>query len=110
MKNTLPGWCTYRQLNSAASSPFYLYWSSLQQDLDAVLAHDFCHLIGHIRVFTVQQILSPLHNGYLAAEATEHLAKFQPDIATTYHQQMLRHYIQFHDRGRVQHGYLIQST
>src|SRR5205823_561939 len=45
-----------------------------------------------------------------AAEASKHLAKFKPDIATAQHQQVIRYRVQFHDRCRVQRWHTLQST
>src|SRR6266566_1211816 len=61
-------------------------------------------------VCTSQQIRSPLYHGNLTAETAEHLAKFQPDVASTYDQQVFGHYVQFHDRGRIQGGYSFYSS
>jgi hypothetical protein len=47
-----------------------------------------------------------LHDRHAAAQPPKQLAELQPDVAAAENEQMLRHRIQLHDRGRVQvrHG------
>src|SRR5215212_1307139 len=63
---------------------------SVQQDFYAVLAHDVRDRFGYVRVFAAHQLAAPLHYGYLAAEAPEHLGELQPDVAAAEHEQVLR--------------------
>ena len=49
-----------------------------------------------------------LHDRHPAAEPAEHLAELQPDVAAAEHEQVLRHRVQLHDRGRVQRRHLVQ--
>ena len=80
----------------------------LQQDLDAVLAQDVGHRVGHVGVLAGQQPLAALHDRHLAAEAAEHLAELQADVAAAQHEQVLRHRVQLHDRGRVQRRHAVE--
>ena len=73
----------------------------LQQDLDAVLAQDGGDGVGDVGVFAAEQALAALHDGHPAAEAAEHLAELQPDVAAAEDDQVVGNRVEFHDRGRV---------
>ena len=71
---------------------------SLEQYLEAILAHNLGHRLGHVGILAAHQLLAALHNRHLATEAPEHLGKFQPHVAVTQHQQVFGKLVQFHNR------------
>ncbi len=78
-------------------------------NLDALLLEDLEDLRGDILVLPAEQLVAPVHDRDPGAEATEHLPEFQPDVAAANHQQMFGDVSQFHDRGGVEMGNLLDT-
>src|ERR1700685_2853126 len=76
----------------------------IEQNIDAILLHDFENFGSDVSVLAAQQFGRFLNNSHAAAEAPEQLAQLKSNIAAADHEEMLRHGIQLHDRGAVEIG------
>src|SRR5262247_2871893 len=81
---------SHGQMYLSASASFNAGSLGVEQDLDAVLAHDFRDPVGHILIFASEQLRTALDDRHAAAEAPKHLPEFEADIAPAQNQQMLR--------------------
>jgi hypothetical protein len=68
------------------------------QDRDPVLAQDSGDLVRDVLVLDHHQARGALDDGDLAAEPAEHLPELQPDVAAAEDDQVLREFVQLHDR------------
>jgi len=78
-------------------------------NLDALLLEDLEDLPGNIRILPAEQLVAPVHDRDPGSEATEHLPELQPDVAAADHQKMFGDVSQFHDRGGVEIGNLLDT-
>src|SRR6516164_745928 len=62
----------------------------IEHHSDPVFAQDCGDRLGDVLVFTSKELTAALDEGDTAAKAPKHLAEFEPDVAATEHQQMLR--------------------
>src|SRR5205807_1087750 len=90
---------THGQLNTPGTSLLNLLRRGSGQDCDPVLAQNLRYFVRNVFILAHQQAWAALNDGDLAAKATKHLSKLQPDVAATDNQQMFGERIQFHDRG-----------
>src|SRR6516225_11127544 len=72
----------------------------IEQHVDPVFAEDRGDRLCDVSVLTSKQLTAALDKGDPAAKAPKHLAEFEPYVAPTEHQQMLRDTFQLHDGGR----------
>ena len=71
-------------------------------NLDAFRFKEPENFVGHVRVLATQELLCVLYDRDAAAEPAKHLAELQTDIAAPKNQQVLRHFLQLHDRRGIE--------
>src|SRR6266545_3927439 len=94
----------YVALDLVAVTP-YPERRRIKQHSHPVFAQDRGDRLCDVGVFTFKELAAALRDRHAAAQAPEQLAELQPDVAAADNEQMLRHRIQLHDRGRVQVWY-----
>jgi len=72
-----------------------------EMDLDAILAQDISHFFGNVGVLAREELWCTLSDGDPASQPAKHLAKLQTNVASSHHDQVLRHFVELHDGGGV---------
>ena len=86
------------------------HWLRLEHRIDPILAQDLADSIRHVRILAGHEARSALDDGDLAAEATEHLAELEADVAAAQHQEVIGDLVQLHDGRGVQRRHRRQTV
>src|ERR1700722_3086685 len=83
------------QPHPVARFSFHVPQAGICHSDDAFVLEELSDGLGNILIFTMEQPIIALHDGYAAAQTTHSLGKFETDIATTENQQMFGDDVEF---------------
>jgi hypothetical protein len=83
--------------------------TSIQAKVDPFAGQDLFNRRRDVRVLTLHEVRSHLHDRHLGPESAKHLSEFQSDVTATDDQQVWRHGIQVHHRTVREKGNLADT-
>jgi hypothetical protein len=83
--------------------------SGVQKNFDSVLLQNVQEFDDDIGILIPEQLGTLLEDRHAAAETPEELAEFEADVPAANDQEMLRDYVQLHDRSTVEKRDILET-